>query len=655
LLQALYLSPDHEHVRVRANLPAGMFGVYLNLDSPASKLNLFQGLGHTKEWWIRAYSDYLNCLLLKTAIQSFSSMLSVEEWRSAAGCDDRQRGDGPAWIPLLVSDLRRESSCYDAVVDEATLLRELDARIIGWSRFVNARDASQTAPLIPLPFGVPLFLFAGAINRSGIFKRAFRLFVLVDQYEALYGLRSVIDFRPMFNQALREASTRGGTGVEFKIGARPYSFRNLSLLEGEGRLEAKREMIEVDLDKLVERFYRRFALDLFTKRMAKIGIHATKGDSFSLAKGRLPGYTPREEAERYARPGVANAQPMKHLIPFENRWDSLGVPPEVAAAILEALRGPVHPLTGTLAAIAMTRWLRTGHSRALLRSGSDKPKGGNQTSVATQYCRDLVTMIDAHYSGDRDFSSPEEGRKITNFVRDAEQVALFVLASSYKNQRRYYCGIDDIIAVSSNVALVFIEILRACYELLLLDGGSAVEREVHQTIQSEAIYRTSENWYGRIPLECDYGDTLHKLLAGLGANFRRVQLELSAPDPAPNAFSVSASEAQVPAAIDDPRRDRRSLLLEAVSWGLLEQRFHQDKGRARGKRTKYELNKVYCPNFGLSILSKKDPMYVHDIASFLDAAIAGKEPLEIGDRLGRAKQSKKIVNAQPDLFRNRSK
>ena len=218
-----------------------------------------------------------------------------------------------------------------------------------------------------------------------------------------------------------------------------------------------------------------------------------------------------------------------------------------------------------------------------------------------------------------------------DFVRDTEQAALFQIASAYKNQRKYYAGLDTIVRISSNVAVVFIEILRASYEQHILDGGSVLREPVPVDIQSEAIYRVSESWVGRIPTECDYGETLQSFLKGWGSAFRKLQLEPSAPQPCPNGFSFNGDlfSADPQREAGSPRDDPRVLLLDAINWGLLEEHEHQDKTRGRPKRRKLYLNRIFCPYFGISEIRRKDPIYVQAVDAFVNEALEGRLPDEV--------------------------
>jgi hypothetical protein len=562
-----------------------------------------------------------------TAIETLSQ---IPQWRVDAGLSATNLLDAPGVIDNLVQGLREESSLYDGIGDLPSLRTLLRNRIKGWARYVNGDPQAVAPPEAPLALGIPLFRLAAAVRRSASCEQPFRLFLLVDQYESLYQRRNVIDFRPIFNQAMYLAS-RGGTGVEFKIGTRHYSYRNLDLPDGAGRIEASREMREVNFDLFARDFYRKFAIELFEKRLGA-------GRRLS-APERLPAYKPRDEAVRY----VAESKEPRHLAASMRVWQALGLSAQDSDRVSEmsGLRR-AHPLTATLAAIAITRWLRDGQREPPLHCSAVAERGCPEQMVS--YLAQIIASIEAR---ERIGSSAARKmgrhlRSIDDFVRDALQPSLFQLASAYKNQRKYYAGLDSIIALSSNVAIVFIEILRSAYESLILDGKDLQTTPVSPAVQSEAVYRTSANWFGRIAKECDYGEAHEAFLRTLGSALRQVQLAPTAPQPCPNGFSLQGDGAGAGAEgagepgmeVDqsnrtpDPRNNARALLRDAVSWGLLEEVAHEDKTRGHGKRQKYYLNRIYCPYFGISEIQKKDPIYIEELETFVLSIREGKLPME---------------------------
>lgn len=651
LMEQVYVSSSQELTRVRKYIPSTTVGVYLNLSSPDAKVNLFQGHDRDSRWWMLAFSDYLNCILLKGALRSIDRMTAIQPWCDAAGLKGSGWRDGTV-IRRLTKDLRQESSAFDRVTSRKSLDSFLDARIGSWRRFLNNDLSTKEPPETPLPLGVPLFRLTECIRRADLFTGTFRLFVLIDQYENLYHRRGVIDFRPIFNEAMYAAS-RGGTGVEFKLGARRYSYGDLRFLEGDGKIEESREMIEVDLDREATRFYRLFAMDLFRKRLQVSGVRGAK--AMQLAAEHLPELTAREEAELYLGKEKEQRERTKHFSPFLERWEVLGFDKRRAEEMIrECGLSLAHPLTGTLACIALTRWLRDKGRHAPVgcpecpeREATGEADLYDTTAV---YARELTRLIEKRYQG-----PALENKAIDNFVRDAEQVALFILASSYKNQKKYFTGIESIIRVSSNVALVFIEVLGKCYDLLLFDGGNPLADPVEPSIQSAAIHAMSETWHRQIPTQGDFAESLQALVTGLGVNFRKLQLEPSAPDPSPNGFSISHEQrADLMNAGNNPREDPRRLLLEAVSWGVLEEKTHRDKSRGRAPRTKFYLNRILCPYFLISDIEKKDPMYVHDLEKFINDIVSSREPSEVSTRLRRSRgDANSLATHQPSLFRGR--
>ena len=318
--RVIYESDSAEHKRVRAQLPASTIGVYLNLAAPTARLTLFQGRGHNSRWWMAAYADFINSLLLDLAFEALVLMRAVPNWVKAH-CTE-QAFDEDRLAMHLLPLLREESSAFDGINTIAGLRAATKARVQHWARYVN-KDPSVTAPpAVLLSLGVPLFRLVAAARAAELFQTPFRLFLLVDQYESLYQHRRVIDFRPLFNQAMYEAS-RGGTGVEFKVGTRQYSYTNLSLIEGGGRIESGREMIEVHLDDLSDTFYNSFAKELFTKRMASVAGRLKRADAVLEASHYLPEMDAMTEAARYV--GASSTDSRKHFGNFIGRWEAYGI------------------------------------------------------------------------------------------------------------------------------------------------------------------------------------------------------------------------------------------------------------------------------------------------------------------------------------------
>lgn len=644
LIGRLYESSLDEHRRVRSALPKATVGIYLNLASPFLRLGRFRGPAfQSDQQWRAAFGDYLNCVMLDQALGSMDRMAAIEGWRKDGGWTCETPTADTGFADDLVAGLRGESRHFDSIDSVQALRRWCVDRSQEWVRFVGGEGP---APESRLPLGIPLFILADVVRKRRLCSERFRLFVLVDQYEQLYAQRAELDLRPLFNQTMYEA-LRGGTGVEFKIGTRPYAHDNLSLLDGHARLEQLREVLEVDLDDIAKKYYPKFAEELLVKRLAAAGESSQR----LTPAERFPALSPSDEAQQYVLNSTAEG--WRQFASFIQRWAKYGLPTDELQRELERNEmGGLHPLSSTLACIAVTRWLRDGEKGTPLGCERE-PEAATRAASAVMYVRQLALLIDERYQLGNAKARGASGllRRVDNFVRDAEGPALFQLASAYKNQRKIYCGLDTIIRVSSNVAIVFIEILRVAYERASLDSRQALTRPVSIANQSEAMYQVSDTLLRGIPTEYDYGQSLYEFVLGLGTSLRQLQLEPSVPQPSPNGFSISLrDETQL---FNQPfdRDDSAQLLRAAVSWGLLETELHKDKSRGRSARRKYYLNRAFCPVFGLSEIHRKDPMYLEDIAGFVSGVRKRELPKEVRVLLERsAKPSRRASRPAQTLL-----
>jgi hypothetical protein len=435
--------------------------------------------------------------------------------------------------------------------------------------------------------------------------------------------------------------------VEFKIGTRQYAYREFRIAHSDVQIEVNREIVEVDVDHLFEAFYSQFAVDVLRKRLLAASGRRVAEKSIRPAF-LLPAFSPQEEARKYV--SADSLDKSKHLRPFLRRWQRLGCPQkEVQAALERESIRAADPLVSTLACIALTRWIRDGASGAPLNCGEPVH---NRGFALGEYVDRLVGAISQRYEPGIEARRTREVRSVHDFVHDAEEAALFQIASAYKNQRKYYTGLKTIIRLSSNVALVLIEMLREAYEYLVLEGSDPTSEPIPPELQSSAVYHVSEAMFRQIPHDCDYGETYYGLLSQLGASLRELQLELTVPQPSPNGFSLGYAAFSSAADSDGSthRSDARALISEAVSWGLLEEREHESKNRGAPKRHKYHLNRAFCPYFGLSAVRKKDPIYVEDLDAFVSSLLRKETPDVIRETLRRARgASDSEADARPLL------
>jgi hypothetical protein len=633
MMSQIYESTNAEHARIRDLLPLGTVGVYLNLATPDSRLDQFQGRSYADNWWLQAYADYLNTFLFDQTCYAIEAMFEVTEWCKRNQVKTTKPLERADLCKLLLQNLRKESSSFEPLQSFDEIRLFFRQRLQQWSRFTNSDDESAAPKFLFPRLGRPLFHLVSAMRECDLLATPFRLFVIVDQYENLYDSKDIIDYRPIFNEAIRAAS-RGGTGVEFKIGSRQWVYKQFELPAKSGKIEIGREAIEINLDEVAKNFYKRLAKDIFQKRLSQV-LSVTRASDLD-PKRYLPELRAIEEAQLYVGEGSTVT---KHISPFQSRWRGYGFKVHECEAIVASARlTEANVLVGTLACIAITRWLRGGMKGQPVGCSPIEDELSRPEKAAS-YLKVLIKKIQQEVipnTRGEPKALTKENRAIANFVHDAKVPALFQLASYYKNLRRYYSGFETIARLSSNVAVVLIELLQAIYDRALLSGND-LSNKVSPKLQSEAIYRVSANRFERISREFDYGETHREILKRLGAVLRSLQIELTAPHPSPNRFSVDAVQIEktIPGQAT-PRNDARVWLNEAVSWGLLERYEHEDKGRGRPKRVKYCLNRILCPYFGLSEVWQKDPPYVNDINAFFKALSDGKVPTEFSDLLTRS-------------------
>jgi hypothetical protein len=618
----------------RKHTLVGGIGTYVNLANPLIRIRDFAGKRGEEDWWCDAFSDHFNCYVLAALVANLRVLSASPEWRNASHWNGPPFQEDTALITSILNQLRMQSSAFDEVEDFDSLVSAIHARQKHWLHFLN-REISNP-PTAPLRLASPLFHIAQALRAR---YPKFRIVLLVDQYEALHGHRGR-DLRLLFNEAMSQAA-RGSTGVEFKIGCRPYAQGRLSMPDGSGRIEAGREFDLVDLDRFAATYFAKFAAELLDRRV----MNARDGANRMLAASRvtfIPGYEPREEAERYER--KAREESTRHLAPFREKWRSYDLDEHaIESTISKIFDDGKNVLVDVLTAMALTRWLdREGDT--IPDWVPKKHRGKTKEEHLVAYGAALRAALLQRY--ERGMSVARKSgsalRAADDEVSAWEQSALFRIASAFKNQRKYYSGFDSLVRVSSNVALVFIQIMRKAWDLQALNGGDPRET-IRPEIQSEAVYAVSEAWFASIEREYEHGIIQASFVRNLGAALKTIQMDPAATIPTPNGFSIAPIVAGTTDASEEfdrkPPDDAASFLHLLVSWGLLEPTEHQDKTRGRPRRTKYYFNRILCPYLGLSELRIKDPVYVDNIETFIALLQSGKIPSELLRARGTAARS----------------
>jgi len=614
---------------VRKLMPRSAVGVYLNLASPMVRVRSFAGRGHPPHWWRAAFADYLNYLLLSHLLKNLETLTSNESWCEACGWGAGTFSAATELVSTVLAALRDESAEFDDVTTYEELKRFVRQRLRAWTRFLN-RDV-EFPPARWLSFCMPLFRIAEVLRDE---HPKLRLLLLVDQYETLHSYHHTVDLRPIFNRAMYEAS-RGGTGLELKLGCRPYAQGDLKLPEGLGAIETGREVSTVDLDSLAPKYFEPFMAELFAKRLLEANLIAARPKKpKELANEYLPGLGPIEEAGLYVR--NAHLESSRHLAPFADEWKRHGIHEDAVVRVFdESGMSDCDVLVAVLTGIAITKWLRKRRRTSPPLRGMEKVEGRLDEQISA-YAPRVLNAIATRYKTGTTTARKAGGtaRSADDHVRAYEQTALFRIASSYKNQRKVHAGFESLVAISSNVALAFIEIMKTAWDLVMLKPGTRRIKAIPPRLQSRAVYSVSESWFRRISREYDFGDRQTRFLRSLGSAFRAIQLDIGSPVSAPNGFSIV--DAALPSEELSPDESAAALLISLVNWGLLEEALHQDKTSGRPKRRKLYINRILCPYLGLTEKRLRDPIYVKDLDSFMDALLTegGTPPEELRKRAG---------------------
>jgi hypothetical protein len=157
--------------------------------------------------------------------------------------------------------------------------------------------------------GVPVSRAAKALHEANVAQKQVNVFVRIDQYEELDGVRRLptslgSSFREVINKILGMRDPH----VFYRIGARRHAWRvNLRMYGSARNLEHQREYEEVDLEEILRRkenrrtyIFMRFAADVTRRRLAYAGYKSEFGGD-KLLKALFPPMYPDDKARRYMR------------------------------------------------------------------------------------------------------------------------------------------------------------------------------------------------------------------------------------------------------------------------------------------------------------------------------------------------------------------
>jgi len=206
----------------------------------------------------------------------------------------------------------------------------------------------------------------------------------------------------------------------------------------------------------------------------------------------------------------------------------------------------------------------------------------------------------------KETSTRRKDVKEYNSYKDIRNGALFIIAASFKNKPKIYSGFDTLVDASSRVVLHYIETVSEAFNTYLLEEKEDIEPLPAQ-MQSDALNKMARRFYENIPDTVPHGLAVSQFLKNIGILFRDLQLDTRLNKPYPNQFSLKKKLNNQ----FEPGLRESDILTEILSYGFLEEGVHRDKNRKKGKRYKYALNRLLCPYFGISIVHRKDPIYIY--------------------------------------------
>lgn len=580
-------------------VPEEVIGIYSNIDSPQIRLTQFQGELQTDIGWKKIFGDYYAHTLAKKLIDTLENLSKLEKWREhnkVAEFDENTLNlvsiSYAARISTELPDAKNISSW-----DE--LKQYIDSRISNWITAVSKLGAdtfsgpSETVQLI-----TPLFYLLEELKNKGVIGEGCRLFIVIDQFETLYEHRKCIDFRPVFNLAMRQAA-RGDTRIEFKIGVRPYGYKdNLEILDSNTKLDLEKECTEIFIDELASIYYKDFIKDLTSKCLNKYTAYKEYADNVSSFFEKLSNV---EEVGYYVS---KSAKTDKHFSLFFN--DIKGnIKKQDAVDIIKEYTKDIDQLNckvyiETLMSIYAEKHL--------------KQRGTNTESLKLELKERYIGLqvifskkCTLHIKSDEPVDLDTRTKEYYKY-KDIESGALFIIAAAYKNKPKVYSGYDTLVIASSGVVLHYVEIVSDAFNMYLLSEESKKVGPLPATIQSDALYNRSNRYFDAIPDKVPHGNSVIQFLKNLGNLFRDIQLDTSLNKPYPNGFSLEENLLNK----FEKNSTESDVITELLSYGFLEEDKHNDKNRLKGKRYKYYLNRLICPYFVIPLVHRKDPVYIYD-------------------------------------------
>jgi hypothetical protein len=448
----------------------------------------------------------------------------------------------------------------------ADLFRRSFERLNEWRRFLNANVDELSDELWTTKASMEqcLHLMGQLLRRVGSDNTIPQLFVVIDQYEALPELNA--RHGPHLQRIVNSLLKGRDPCVSYKIGARTYDWgRELRIWGAQSRIEVQRDYSITNLSDLLMRnennkswLFSRFARDVAMRRLADKGYHARAG-----------------QLEQSFQKWNADIESCMYFKTPRRLIQAVGpVPDDVKHHILKACGPNPSPLDVRLAGA----WFLQRRKRGVPQ-------------------HELLRMLS-------EISSQEEAPWHHKWWRkERVGVALLQLASR-TNQKRLYYGWKTMVELSGANITSF---LLLCAEVW--DTASKLNIEflagLPEAVQTSAVYDAAEKWRNRDRNENVGGRERYEILTRLGFAVHESLIgDYAISNPGHSGFSIREADFRLG---DDADRVL-TLLQNAVSWAILEERPHTSKQQESARR-KYYLHPLLSPVFAIPHTRVKEPLY----------------------------------------------
>lgn len=600
LYQKTLFSPDYideknpqynERMKLLEVIPKEIIGIQFTLNHPYLLLNRFQGILLNEEDWIDCFGDYFGHLLLRNLILTINDLSSNDIWREHNNIEDFDIYQLDQIAKNYGENIGKKLIEFNGIQNWEELEDAVEKRINKWENSVSDnRTEKFTGPERTVDLIIPILTLKSELQIGKIISNNTRFFVLLDQYETLYehisDSEGLIDFRPLFNSAMKTAH-RGKTMIEFKIGVRPYGYKdNLKLFKSGAKLDLDKECHELLLDQLAEKYYFNFIKDLTQKCLSR-------SEHFNQYNTRLNDlfidYDELKQIEQYL--GKSESL-IRHFSRFFKDYgkERENIIEKILKKTEEIQKKSCKVLTQTILSYRIEEFLLKKNNFDILDDFIEKELQSIKSFIANKY-------FDNNRKSIKDFTKYLEG-------------SLFIISSSYRRSVKIYSGFNTLRLVSSYIVDNYIKIVSEIFNLYQLkypDKTGPIPGE----IQSEAIYNRSNNILKTIESKLPHGIKVKYFLMNLGSLFRKLQLSTLLKIPTPNWFSLKNRILELP----NLTKSEIIILNELLSYGYLEEKEHKDVIMKDSSRYKYDLNKILCPYFKLSIQGHKQPPYIKGSAS----------------------------------------